>query len=288
MGEAAVSLPLNPPQNNAFVFALLTMDTTSANANSVGASSPEVQAPIGGQTESSSSTSFIGPLGPVDATSTTAAGAKGRGESGEASVPGAQQDGGEDDDDDDDAMMDDLAEVELHIPLHNIMGGDDSESSDDSDSRTNGTGAPSDAVMARAPSLANGWDDHAVTSCFDRAIQTHSMTAEELVDETNAGWEAGPNVLPPVVRSDDLDLPKKNGGAVASANSTKIGTTAKQQALCESAKTIEVTTSISDHFRDDNNNAEGDQKEPWRPRPLPLPVWAVDPVYAAACMEPTE
>ena len=193
----------------------------------------------------------------------------------------------DDDDDDVDAMMDDLAEVELHVPLH--MGDEGSESDDDDDEslRKNGKEAPSEMVTARAPSLTNGWDDHAVTSCFDRAIQMHSMTAEEILaaDEVSGGWEAGPNAVPPN-RYDALDRPKtkKNGVGSTATESAETTTSAKQpkQTLCEGAK-IEVTTSISDPFVGDNgNNGDGDQENPWRPRPLPLPTWAVDPVYAAA------
>ena len=260
-----------------------------ANANlHDGVSSPEVvPAPMGaaaGQADestSSANTSFIGPLGPPDATSSA----------GNAAVVDNARDAAaaddDDDDDDVDAMMDDLAEVELHVPLH--MGDEGSESDDDDDESLpkNGKEAPSEMVTARAPSLTNGWDDHAVTSCFDRAIQMHSMTAEEILaaDEVSGGWEAGPNVVPPN-RYDALDRPKtkKNGVGSTATESAETTTSAKQpkQTLCEGAK-IEVTTSISDPFVGDNgNNGDGDQENPWRPRPLPLPTWAVDPVYAAA------
>lgn len=236
-----------------------------------GVSSPEVvPAPMGaaaGQTDES----FIGPLGPPDATSVPVGCPKGAcdaetsREDGNGAVANnaAASAGEQDDDDDDDAMMDDLAEVELHVPLHDIMGSDD----DDDDSlRKNGKEAPSGVVTSRAPSLVNGWDDHAVASCFDRAIQMHSMTAEEIL-AASGGWEAGPNVVPP------------KRSTTESAEKTA---SAKQleQTLSEGAK-MEVTTSISDHFGDDRNG-DGVQKNPWKPTPLPLPTWAVDPVYAAA------
>ena len=248
---------------------------------------PVVPAPVGGgaggqadESSSSAKTSFIGPLGPPDPGNAAVA-------DNAAPSKGEQEDDDDDDDDDDDAMMEDLAEVELHVPLH--MGDEGSESDDDDDESLpkHGGEAPSEMVTARAPSLTNGWDDHAVTSCFDRAIQMHSMTAEEILaaDEVSGGWEAGPNGVPPN-RSDVIDLPKTKKNVVGSTatESAETTTSAKQpkQTLCEGAK-IELTTSISDHFGGDNgNNEDGDQENPWRPRPLPLPTWAVDPVYAAA------
>ena len=47
---------------------------------------------------------------------------------------------------------------------------------------------------------------------------------------------------------------------------------------------VVATTSISDHFGENEDGAseKEDQKKPWKPRPLPLPAWAVDPIYAAA------
>jgi len=177
-----------------------------------------------------------------------------------------KEDDNEDDDDDDDDIMADLADVDVPIPIHDAMGGDD-EDEDDSDSDDDNQSAlPNTAITAGLPSLANGWDDHAVASCFDRAIRTHSMTAEELAGEANAsGWEAGPNVVP------------------RKAN----------QLPCPIPKVEVVTTSISDNFgmeKEDTSSSpeeEDTKKEPWRPRPVPLPVWAVDPVYAAAKLHST-
>ena len=178
----------------------------------------------------------------------------------------------EDGDDEGDMMMADLANVDVHIALHDMDDSDsDGGKNDDNPSKL----MVDTEATARAPSLVNGWDDNAAISCFDRAIRMHSMTAEELADEmaNDSGWEAGPNVLP-------LAMSAENGAASTSAENQE---TASNQPMIHVDNVEVVTTSISDHFgENDDNGMEQNEKKPWRPRPLPLPAWAVDPTYAAA------
>ena len=183
----------------------------------------------------------------------------------------------EDGDDEGDMMMADLANVDVHIALHDMDDSDsDGGKNDDNPSKL----MVDTEATARAPSLVNGWDDNAAISCFDRAIRMHSMTAEELADEmTNeSGWEAGPNVLP-------LAMTAENVTASTSAENEE---TASKQPMIHVDNVNDgvgqvVTKSISDHFgENDDNGMEQNEKKPWRPRPLPLPAWAVDPTYAAA------
>ena len=187
---------------------------------------------------------------------------------------------GDDDDDDDDddehEMMADLADVDVHIPLQDM---DDSETDDDDNGRNVDPSVVDNEATAGAPSLANGWDDNAVASCFERAIQMHSMTAEELAHETSggSGWEAGPNVLPPTVT-------RSTENAAAAGNLAENNERTTEQPICNAAKSEVVATSISHHFGENEGESseQDDQKKSWKPRPLPLPAWAVDPIYAAA------
>ena len=192
---------------------------------------------------------------------------------------GAEQERYDKDNDDDDLA--DLADMDVRIPLHDM---DDSESDEDNDDSNADLSMAKNEITARAPSIANGWDDSAVTSCFDRAIRMHSLTAVQLARETDGdGWEAGPNVLPPTMaRSTENGADSRN---IADEN---VETTNTEQPICAVANVEVVATSISDPFGENESTGappkeeEADQRKSWKPRPLPLPAWAVDPVYAAA------
>ena len=240
------------------------MDATSAASNSQGAISAlpveRADAPCRPSTTSAAD-SFNGPrpepcAGGLDA-SAAAGGGGGGGGDGNGEMNGGSVHKRNDTCNDDDDDLADLADVDVHVALHDM---DDSET-DDEDNNADPSTANNE-VTARAPSIVNGWDDNAVASCFERAIRMHSRTAAQLAQETNGdGWEAGPNALPATM-----------------ARSTENGAASSNPAENEVA-----TTSISDHFGENEGGlSEEDQKKPWKPRPLPLPAWAVDPIYAAA------
>ena len=148
-----------------------------------------------------------------------------------------------------DDVMDELADIE--IPLH-LEPADVMASSDPSITRAD----------EGAPSLANGWDENAVISCFELAIQSHSMRHDELVgrgeEAGRVSWEPGPNVSP-MVTSTSLD--DESGGE-------------------------RIDTRVKDHGNFSSlDGGEPEKDERWRPRPVPLPGWAVDPAYAAAHLD---
>ena len=195
---------------------------------------------------------------------------------------GAEQERYDKDNDDDDLA--DLADMDVRIPLHDM---DDSESDEDNDDSNADLSMAKNEITARAPSIANGWDDSAVTSCFDRAIRMHSLTAVQLARETEGdGWEAGPNALPPTMARNTCT---ENGVASCNSADENKETTTTEQPICAVANVEVVTTSISDPFGENEGTGAlqkeeeaADPKKSWKPRPLPLPPWAVDPVYAAA------
>mmetsp|Transcript_7410 Transcript_7410/g.14769 ORF Transcript_7410/g.14769 Transcript_7410/m.14769 type:complete len:209 (+) Transcript_7410:781-1407(+) len=173
-------------------------------------------------------------------------------------------DGGKSDSEDDACMMDELANVE--IPLHLEPAATNTQST-----------SPDDSAIIRAdagaPSLVNGWDDNAAISCFELAVKSHSMTHDEFVGEGEgegrASWEPGPNVLPKISPLDHNAGSKSNG----TTGKDKESTSEKAQGLLDEAT------------RDGHTDAVDKKNERWRPRPVPLPNWAVDPAYAAAHLD---
>ena len=245
-------------------------------------------------TTSAADNSFIGPspepscAGGPDASAAASGGGSNDGLMNDSSGndrQGADQGGDGTSCNDDDDDLTDLADVDVHIPLHDM---DDSETDDEDNGDNNADPSMADnEVTARAPSIANGWDDNAVTSCFERAIRMHSMTAVQLAHETNGdGWEAGPNVLPLTTMTRSTE-----NGAASSDSAENNETTNTEQPICSVAKIEVVTTSICDPFGENDDaeavKGEEDQKKRWKPRPLPLPAWAVDPIYAAANLTST-
>ena len=150
----------------------------------------------------------------------------------------------------DDEMLDGLADVSFPLGRFDDAEDDDPESGGEGGGSGNGGG---NAAASHAPTLQGGWDDGAIASCFKIALGTHDLGPAEL--ERAAGWEAGPPMVPARFRTAEA---RAMGGGGSDR-----GAQGAEGAGGESL----------------DGRAGGAR---WKPKPLSLPEWAVDPAFAAA------